>query len=358
MHRVERVTGNGIDSLSDAIPREDTVVFGDTAWLRAWEQAFLPSRGWCGPLVAYALRDGATTVGWIALARQRIRGMHVASLAGYYWPFRTTALCDGPSGIQAATEFADHFARRPPHAVVRLGPVSVRDAGTMALIDAMYASGWRALACDSGEVFELPLPGGDDGIHATMSSSLLKNIRYLRRKLEKERGPVVAQRHVLSAQTLPVLTELEAIEACSWVAAKGGETKFMGGANREFWSRLAHAPARASQVVCWVLHCADTPLAFSVHVETASRVFIIANNYREDDKSYSPGSILSLEVLTDACGRGKHHVDWGQGDSGYKSRWGARPTSRLRDVLLFRPGMLGGAMFAAARRALPSWQLV
>jgi CelD/BcsL family acetyltransferase involved in cellulose biosynthesis len=80
----------------------------------------------------------------------------------------------------------------------------------------------------------------------------------------------------------------------------------------------------------------------SAHIETADMIYIIANSYDEKWKAFSRGSILSFEILTDGCRRGKTRIDWGQGDSGYKSRWGARcGTKSLIQVMFFRPGLLG-----------------
>jgi CelD/BcsL family acetyltransferase involved in cellulose biosynthesis len=346
---VERVTGNDIDALRAPAVGDDAGRFCDVAWLRAWEQAFLPSATWRGPLVVHALGEGDDGA-WLPLARQKIAGFPVASLAGYYWPYRTAPL----GGREAIHALARHLRERPPHAVIRLGPISARDSGIARLIDAMQEAGWRGLAQDSGEVFEWQVPAEAEGIEAKSSRSLLKNVRYARRRLERERGAVACERHVLSRDALPLLPELEAIEAACWVAEEAGETKFVGAGNRAFWTYLATHETR-SEIVFWILRVGGVPIAFSAHVETAAEVHIVANNYRADWKEHSPGSILSLDVLTDAVARGRHRVDWGRGDSGYKSRWGAQPSSKLRDVLLFAPGALGAATLVAARRALPAW---
>ena len=345
---VARLTGDGLDRLATAGAPAATAFF-DARWIRAWEHAFVPSSSWRGPVVAHALAgDG----GWLALARQRVLGMSVTSLAGYYWPFRTAAIASD----EAARGLARDLTERTPSPVLRLGPVSTRDAGIDRLLHALLHAGWRGVVRDTGQVFEIDLPAGGEDLHAAISASLLKNIRYSRRRLERERGPVETVRHLLHGDCANVLAMLEAIEAESWLAREGGETKFLGDANRRFWHALASREGAGSDIVFWILSCAGFPVAFSAHVETATTVYILANTYREDWKQSSPGSILSLDLLADACARGRKRLDWGQGDSGYKSRFGAAPQAKLRDVMLFAPGIAGTAMRVAAKRALRGWE--
>jgi CelD/BcsL family acetyltransferase involved in cellulose biosynthesis len=49
--------------------------------------------------------------------------------------------------------------------------------------------------------------------------------------------------------------------------------------------------------------------------------------------------------------------DWGQGDSGYKQRWGAQEGALLYDVMMFRPGLLGDLLALAADKALRDWDV-
>lgn len=351
MPTIERLSGEDIESLPAACHSGTATSFFDGPWVRAWERAFLPSPTWRGPVFAYRLRDA----GWLALARQRAAGaLSVASLAGYYWPFRTVAL---DAQDQAMREIAQDLSEHLPHPVLRLGPISSRDSRMTKLIGALADAGWRGVAKDSGEVFEMRLPKVADDIYQAMSGSLLKNIRYSRRRLERERGRIETSRHVLGPASAGILQEIEAIEAGSWVTRKGGHAKFVGEANRRFWTLLgASAERSCSEVVFWILRCGATPIAFSAHVETASHIFIIANSYLDDWKESSPGSVLSLDVLADACTRGKEWLDWGQGDSGYKSRWGATAQAKLQDVMLFAPSAVGRAMSLAARLRLRDWQ--
>jgi hypothetical protein len=342
------------------LPRtHEALSFYNDQWLGAWALAFLPGHGWARPLTAYSVESGSATLGVIALARQTVSRLRMQSLAGYYWPFRTMAVRDDQASRKAfATSIASHFARYPPATVLRLGPVSSSDKALEELLRSLMEHGWTALRHDGGRAFVLGLTEDAAALEKSMSRSLLKNARYCRRRLEKQFGKLSFDRHTLGAEPGIVLDTAESVERASWISKKGGDLKFIGAANRKFWTSLAAVPNPVCQAVIWVLRCDGEAIAFSAHIETAETVYIIANSYDERWHSHSPGSVLSLDVLRDACMRGKKQVDWGQGDSGYKSRWGASPEVCLFDVMLFRPGIRGRMMRKLAQRFLPEWCLL
>jgi hypothetical protein len=336
---------------------EDTLSFFDAAWLHAWGQAFLPNRGWDRPLSLYCVASSQVRLGYVAFARRKVSALSVQSLAGYYWPLRTLVVRDDD---EARGEFADaiagHFAQRAPGAVLRFGPIWTSDGAMRKLLSALGAQGWKALQRPDGHIYELDLTGTPDDFRSRISPSLLRHVKYARSRLDRNHGSVAFERHVLGPSSGPVLETLRHIEETSWVAKESGDVKFVGDANRAFWTTLMQAKGRASDIVTWILRVGDRPIAFSAHVETRDTVFIIANGYDDQWKAFSPGSLLSHELLIDACRRGKKRVDWGIGDSGYKSRWGAQRKTGLADVMLFEPSLKGGLLHAAAQRALKDWE--
>ena len=329
--------------LPDPVGRRDSCSFYDTAWVSAWDRAFLPGRGWDRPTIAYSVISGGSPIGFIAFANQKVSGLRIKAMAGYYWPFRTLAVrSDDEARNTFAHAITAHFDRRSPGFILRFGPVSSNDKALFQLLDALVAHGWHMLRRKAGDVFQLHLPRDPKHLEAGISSSLLKNISYQRRRLNKSVGTVSCERYVLGDNAGELLDLLSRIEAASWVAKEGGDVKFVGQANREFWLALGRAPGRSSEAVMWIMRCSLTPVAFSAHIETADTIYIIANSYDVEWKAFSPGSILSFEILIDGCRRGKTLIDWGQGDSGYKSRWGATYGAKsLMEVMLFRPGLFG-----------------
>ena len=314
----------------------------------AWEQAYLPANGWRGPL-AVVRSEGAE----LAFARKRAGKLDLWALGGYYWPWRGVAVEPG-AGEQALAGLADELTRRPRSAMLRMGPLIDGDTDTQHFVALLRARGWRGLTQENGQVFELNLPSSSEALQAQVSGSLWKNIAYQRRRLGKQ-GPLTAERHRLTAeQAAPLLQRAALIEQASWVAQQGGDVKLVGAQNQAYWSQLAQHDD-GPQVVLWLLSCGARDIAFSLHLEHGQTMCIVANGYDDALKASSPGSLLSLDIFQDAIGRGMRLVDWGQGDSGYKGRWGAQPGARMMDLILFRPGLVGTVGYRIVKAALSGW---
>ncbi|KQQ87012.1 GNAT family N-acetyltransferase [Massilia sp. Leaf139] len=313
----------------------------------AWEQAYLPGNGWRGPL-AVVRAPGAE----VAFAQKRAGKLHLWALAGYYWPWRGVALEPG-AGEGALAGLADEMTRRPPGALLRMGPLIEDDTDTQGFISLLRVRGWRALKQETGQVFELALPASTEALQAQVSASLWKNIAYLRRRLDKQ-GAVSTERHRLTPEQAALLLQRAAlVEQASWVAQQGEQVKLVGTQNQAYWAGLAQHGG--PEVVLWLLSTGGRDIAYSLHLETEQTMCIVANGYDEAFKASSPGSLLSLDIFQEAIGRGLRLVDWGQGDSGYKQRWGAKPGARMMDLILFKPGLVGALGYRLAQKALSSW---
>ena len=331
--------------------------FGELSWLRAWAAAYTQEGDWRGPVRAYAAHDGVRCLGMVALASQRLKGIRIKSLAGYYWPFRTLCASAEPGERNRfAEEMAARFARRPPASVLRFGPISSNDEGINVLLSGMRSHGWLSLYKKVGDVFVLDVPKTPESIEERVSASLHKNIQYLRRRLRKQGARLDFERHALPEAGRDVLHDLQGIERASWVSTPGGHPKFDTPAGERFYTALTHVDSGGAQPVVWILRCDGKPIAFSFHIEAGDTIYIVANSYDEEWKRFSPGSLLTYEVVVDAGARGMRRIDWGRGDSGYKSRWGATASATLSDVLMFAPGIGGRAAFRLARRAMPGWE--
>jgi len=315
----------------------------------AWEQAYLPGNGWRGPLAVVRV-PGAE----IAFARKRAGKLNLWALGGYYWPWRGVAVEPG-AGEQTLAGLAAELTRRPCGPLLRLGPLIDGDTDTQRFITLLRARGWRGLVQESGQAFELTLPASQEALQAQVSGSLWKNIAYLRRRLDKQ-GAVTTQRYRLSAeQAAPLLQRAALVEQGSWVAQQGEEVKLVGAQNQAYWSQLARH-GDGPEVTLWLLSCGERDIAFSLHLEHGQTMCIVANGYDDAWKASSPGSLLSLDIFQDAIGRGLRLVDWGQGDSGYKQRWGAQPGARMMDLILFRPGLVGAVAYRMLKKALSGWK--
>jgi hypothetical protein len=342
----------------DPTDAEPALRFADLHSVRTWADAFLGHGHWERPLVVYCVRSAlGDSLGFVPFATQRVFRINVRSLAGYYLPFRTLAVSGDLVARDAFCKaLAGHLTRHPPSSVLRLGPLSSADIAIDRFIGALRENGWRQLHRSLGNAYVVDLAGGPSRVEDRASASLLKNILYERRRLLRQHGEFIVQRHELRPGCEHVVDDAARIELASWVGREFGQLKFAGASRRRYWLELAALPNRASKIAIWLLQCGGEAIAFSANIETPDTVYIFANSFDEAWKTYSPGSILAYDVIVDACQRGMRWVDWGQGDSGYKSRWGAEALTKLYDVMLFRPGVLGTALFSVARRAVPDWK--
>jgi CelD/BcsL family acetyltransferase involved in cellulose biosynthesis len=147
-----------------------------------------------------------------------------------------------------------------------------------------------------------------------------------------------------------VFDDLAAIEARSWHGSKAGtDTKFLDPEMRAFWERLAADPVQAERMRAAMLYVGGTPAAFSFDLDVGETKYAIANSYDPAFAKHSPGKCLYYRNLIEAAERGIRFVDWGAGDSGYKTTLGAVPGVEIVDCLVIRPAMLGRAL-------RPVWQ--
>src|SRR3546814_19765320 len=85
-----------------------------------------------------------------------------------------------------------------------------------------------------------------------------------------------------------------------------------------------------------ILTIGGSPAAFAFDLDVGALKYAIANSYDQRFARNSPGRVLAYRSLAGAMDRGIERVDWGAGDSGYKSPLGAVPGPELVDCLFVR----------------------
>jgi CelD/BcsL family acetyltransferase involved in cellulose biosynthesis len=173
------------------------------------------------------------------------------------------------------------------------------------------------------------------------NSSLIKKVHYYQRR-QGRTGVVQAKRYVggTPADWPRIINELAQIEANSWIS-KEGDPKVTSDADKTFWRRLLERDETRDMIVIWILYYETRPISFSLQIEAASIMHIIANTYDEEFKENSPGHVLTYHVIKDAIERKILSIEWGLGDSGFKQRWMAKPGRTFVDVIALPPGLVG-----------------
>lgn len=276
-------------------------------------------------------------------------GFKARALAGSYWPFRSAAI-DPSTGVGDMRAVLDHpVAQAAIGPLLRLGPIYQDDRLAQVMTAAADAAGWQVLVRDMGQSFlqDLPDPNSSD---IWPNKSRRKKICRMAARLE-EQGPVTLRIVRGSDWSDRVFQDLALIEEASWVGKRTDRSgaKFLNSQMLAHWQRAVVDPFLAQMLAASLLYVGDRPIAFSLDLTCGAVQYGIASSYDDAFAAFSPGQIVTVHAIDDSIAQGVRQIDWGAGDSGYKQQLGARPGSRIHDILLVR-----SASLAAALR--PKWE--
>ncbi|SFR86183.1 GNAT family N-acetyltransferase [Sphingomonas jatrophae] len=322
---------------------EVTVVEGGSAAIDAVAGIAAPSRrfltrSWFAaaagnrPMRTIAFwRDGVAT---IALPLVRLRP-GLSAVPGAYWPFRSFPVAEGQRRADMRVLLQSPIARRALGPAWRLGPVYADDPAYRALMAAAPEAGWTAIVRRIATSYRLDLPAPGGGFPRT---STLKKNRFHEKHLASHGEPDWAF-HCGRDWSPALFDALAEIEARSW-HSDSLDAKFLNSSHRALWEALAADPAQAARMNVALLRIDGRPTAYSFDIDSGSVRYAIANSYDPAVAKHSPGKCLYYRNIVDGQSRGIRMIDWGAGDSGYKSTIGAKAGPEIVDVLLLR-GRLG-----------------
>jgi hypothetical protein len=318
--------------------------FATPSWVQAWGKYFLPYQSWSPPLQYLTVRTGNGELQAVfPFAIQRQLGISIASLGGFYWPYRSPIIPDA-SRIDVLEALASAFTRVCPTLALRYGPVPERHPGIPGLNAALKRQGWRLHHVQLGRTYSVVLPRTWQEFEVKLGKNLRTNAYYYERKMQRE-GALEIRRITGLTPNTPwpmAIQDLSAVEERSWQRRAGGIPRFYGKNNQGFWTSLLTESNFGNMVSIWLMYFQGEPVSFCFCIDTGDMRHILANCYVEHVKGYSTGSILYRYVFREALeSRVIRSINIGLGDSGYKSRWRAQPSFALIDWIAFRPGIRG-----------------
>ena len=325
--------------------------FLTAAWFEHWGRSFLPLNSWSGPMSYLVARGGdGALIGLVPLARQHKAGVFFTSLGGFYSPFRSIVLAE--TARQAAAEgVAAVLSERTECVALRYGPVPADDADIAALNAALVTRGWTLHAVPAGTTMAMDLPETWAAFERRLGRGLRTNSSYYERKMRRE-GEVVVRvfSGSNSVEWARVINDLGRVEEQSWLVSRAGTLRFLGERNHRFWLGLLSQSEAGDHARVWLMHFRGLPVSFCVAMDYGCVRYVLANQYAETVRNYRTGSVLYRYVIRDAIDSGAvSAINFGTGDSGYKSRWGAKPSFGLKDWIAFPPGARGRLLDLAVR---------
>ncbi|MFC7499075.1 GNAT family N-acetyltransferase [Enterovirga sp. GCM10030262] len=296
-------------------------------------RAWFAAAGGSGVTTLVARRPDGRTLAALPTRCVGPAALGLRSVPGCYWPFRSFPIAADAEDAEIAALLSHPIARRALGRAWRLGPINADDPTGLRLAHIARASGWSLLERRIATSYGLDIAAlRADG--AWPRTSTLQKNRWYERRLG--RSGELQWRFVSGGDWTPaIFDQLAAIEAKSWVAKRGGDAKFLS-SHRRIWEAALADPALASMLNVNILSIGGAPVAFEFGIETGATAFAIANSYDEAFAQHSPGRVLVYRSFAAAMERGVERIDWGAGDSGYKSTMGARPGPDIVDWLFVR----------------------
>ncbi len=193
-----------------------------------------------------------------------------------------------------------------------------------------------------GASLTLPEAGNVEAMLQTLTSSKLrKSLRYYRRNLEKQ-GVLRFSRSSVDDQE--IRERFYELESAGW---KGKEGTAIASAveTRKFYDEVARTAAKLGYYTIYSLALNQHTIAMQFGLNYGGRFHLLKPAYDENFSEYSPGQLLTYEVLCDLLARGRTEYDFMSPLSEWKSRWAkaVRPQSH---IYIFRRGLMGHALHA------------
>ncbi len=253
---------------------------------------------------------------------------------GAYWPLRGIAVAPDCTPLDLA-QALEHPAARSLGPAWRLGPARSDDPATLLLVEAAGLAGWHVLWRSAGTSWVIDC-------HAARAAGwprepLARRLAKIERRLGRL-GTVTWDLVRGPGWDKPVLEELGAVEAASWIATDtdGSGAKFMTPGLRARWRAALADPVLAEMLCATILRLDGRAVAFSFDIDDGPVQYGIAGTYVSDFARYEVGKLVNYRTLADAIADGQQVLDLGAGDTGYKRAMGATAGYDLVDLLFVR----------------------
>ena len=319
--------------------------FLNLEWYAAWEECYLPIENPGIPVQCISLVDDADrTVGACPFFIKTFFGLRLLSVAGYYYPFRSFIVAKD-SVSKCSKGFVEAIQQMNLTSIVRFGPTEEESPVTRNLLSTFTAKGWKCYQQDRGEQYFINLPEEFAQYKNNLSKKMLGNLRRDTNKLVKL-GTVEYKKFndLQEDKWNCVIDDCSMIESNSWLdKSSQGKMRICG--KEAFWKRLLKDKSTSEKISIWVMYLDKKPVSFNVAIDADGYRYGVSSQYDAAFRKYSVGLAMHFHVIEDAINTGIKIFNMGDGDSGYKQRWGAMPGTRLVDYIYFKPNIIGNFFY-------------
>jgi CelD/BcsL family acetyltransferase involved in cellulose biosynthesis len=274
--------------------------------------------------------------------------LRASAVAGPYWPFRSPLLSPSLGSRDIAAILASSAGRSAFGPLWRMGPCYRDEVIAAKIMRGAAAAGWSVLTRRLGHMYSLDI-GAAQGAGPWPRPSTLKRIRNYERQIARS-GPINVRRISGSDWSPKIFDELAAVEAASWVGRTDrAGAKFVNPRHRAFWEGATADPVLAEMLSAFILRVGERPIAFCFDLNAGPLQYAIAGSFDEGFARQKVGKIATYRNIDWAIERGIARIDWGAGDSGYKTEIGAVQGSEIIDCLFTRSPI-------AAALLRPKWE--
>ncbi|MGV3724169.1 MAG: GNAT family N-acetyltransferase, partial [Actinomycetota bacterium] len=217
------------------------------------------------------------------------------------------------------------------------------------LLSAPETPGWRDQRFEQEVCPALPLPPTVTELHSRLPSRLRSNLRYYRRRIEREGGTI----ETADAETLPAAMDaLFELHQARWRRRRLPGV-FSSARVRSFHREAAAGLLARDRLRLHLMRFQGTVGAALYCFACRGRGYYYAGGFNPELSRLSPGTVLTAYAMEDALRAGARTFDFLRGDEPYKYAWGATNRTNHRR-LLWRVGGAGAIaprLVALERRA-------
>jgi CelD/BcsL family acetyltransferase involved in cellulose biosynthesis len=323
-------------------------------WVQAYLSAFEPA---ARPAVLTVRIDGTLVAALPLVSESTIfDGLPTRLLRAPLNPhsFRAQALVSAEQPKQAPSAIVDHLSSMPGWDLLTIARFAcggfADQIGKCAEDDGFPTLRHRHCPTRYVAIPERTASVGGEPWLADVDPELKKKMRRAWRQLQQE-FRAAPELETCSAADPLALQRFFDIEASGWKGRAATAIKCAPD-TLQFYTEVAQVFAAEGALRIHFLNAQGITIAGAFSIEAGGRLYVLKWSYDQEYARYSPGRLLSREMLRDCFERGLRAMDLGE-DADYKREW-TPLTQDFRYLHIFNRTLYGRLLYAWHEKARPA----